>query len=447
MSGVNPSSVVGSNNPQTFTVSGSNFVSGARTQVAWGNNGFSWVYTTNNPTFVNSSTLTVSIVTQTTPDTWRIRVVNPDDQISANYATFTVTGSTPPPSVSGVSPSSVVGSNNPQVFTVSGSNFVSGARTQVAWGNNGFTWVYTTNNPAFVNSSTLTVSIVTQTTPDTWRIRVVNPDGQISANYATFTVTASATPPPSVSGVSPSSVVGSNNPQTFTVSGSNFVSGARTQVAWGGNGFSWVYTTNNPTFINSGTLTVSIVTQTTPDTWRIRVVNPDGQISANYATFTVTAAATPPPSVTGVSPSSVVGSNNPQTFTVSGSNFVSGARTQVAWGGNGFSWVYTTNNPTFVNSSTLTVSIVTQTTPDTWRIRVVNPDGQISASYATFTVMGPLPTPTPSPTPTNLCNLIIASGSVTFNPPSVNVGESFNMGFRVSNLVGGFDTNDGSPSH
>ena len=260
----------------------------------------------------------------------------------------------PAPSVSGVSPSSVVGSNNAQTFTVSGSNFVSGAKVQAAYSSNGYVWQDTTTNATFVNSGTLTVPINTQTTPDTWRVRVRNPDGQTSSNYATFTVTAQPSNPPSVTGVSPTTVVGSNSAQTFTVSGSNFVSGAKVQAAYSSNGYVWQDTTTNATFVNSGTLTVPINTQTTPDTWRVRVRNPDGQTSSNYATFTVTAQPSNPPSVTGVSPSSVVGSNNAQTFTVSGSNFVSGAKVQAAYSSNGYVWQDTTTNATFVNSGTLT---------------------------------------------------------------------------------------------
>jgi hypothetical protein len=93
----------------------------------------------------------------------------------------------------------VVGSNNAQNFTVTGSSFVSGAKVQAAYSSSGYVWADTTVNATFVNSTTLTVPITTQTTPDTWRVRVRNPDNQTSSNYATFTVTAQATfAPPTV---------------------------------------------------------------------------------------------------------------------------------------------------------------------------------------------------------------------------------------------------------
>ena len=437
VTGVSPTTVVGSNSAQTFTVTGSDFVSGAKVQAAYSLGGYAWTDTTVNATFVNSTTLTVPITTQTTPDTWRVRVRNPDGQTSSNYATFTVTAPpNNPPSVTGVSPTTMVGSNTAQTFTIMGSDFVTGAKVQAAYSLGGYAWQDTTVNATFVNSTTLTVPITTQTTPDTWRVRVRNPDGQTSSNYATFTVTAQPSNPPSVTGVSPTSVVGSNSAQTFTISGSNFISGAKVQAAYSLGSYAWQDTTVNATFVNSTTLTVPITTQTTPDTWRVRVRNPDGQTSSNYATFTVTAQPANPPSVTGVSPNSVVGSNTAQTFTITGNNFVSGARVQAAYSLGGYLWNYTTTNATFINTGTLTVPITTQETPDMWRVRVVNPDGQTSDSYATFTVTSPgtdlVPSIT-SITPNSVEGSAAQEKTLTINGTNFTKQSIVYLGYRDNN--------------
>ena len=212
-------------------------------------------------------------------------------------------------------------------------------------------------------------------------------DGWVASIYL-----AEVAAPPSVSSVSPGSVTGSSSPITFTVNGSNFVNGAKVQVGYASNGYSFVNTSTNATFVSSTRLTVPITTTTTADTWRVRVLNPDGQTSSGYVTFTVNAPALAP-SVSSVSPNSVTGSASPITFTVNGSNFVSGAKVQVGYASNGYTFVNTNTNATFVSSSQLTVPITTTTTADTWRVRVLNPDGQTSSGYVTFTVNAPVNQP------------------------------------------------------
>src|SRR5207248_23014 len=183
-------------------------------------------------------------------------------------------------------------------------------------------------------------------------------------------------PAPTLNSISPNPVTGSNSAITFTLSGSNFVSGAKVQVAYAGNGYSFVNTNTNATYNSSTTLTVPITTQTQADTWKVRVQNPDGQLSGQINL--VVNAPTPAPSLSSISPNPVTGSNSAITFTLSGSNFVSGAKVQVAYSGNGYTFVDTNTNATYNSSTTLTVPITTQPQADTWHVRVKNPDGQLS---------------------------------------------------------------------
>lgn len=119
-------------------------------------------------------------------------------------------------------------------------------------------------------------------------------DGWVASTY----LSAASLPRPTTSSVSPSTVVGSSSPRTFTVNGSNFVSGSLVQVAYSSNGYSFVNTITAATFVSSSRLTVPITTTTEPDTWRVRVRNPDGQTSSGYETFTVTAPQSLPGSLT-----------------------------------------------------------------------------------------------------------------------------------------------------
>src|SRR5205814_395 len=142
---------------------------------------------------------------------------------------------------------------------------------------NGYSFVNTSTNASFSSSSQLTVPITTSTTADTWKVRVQNPDGQLSGQI-NLVVNAPVSAP-TLSSISPNPVTGSSSAQTFTLTGSNFVSGAKVQVAYASNGYTFTNTNTNATFVSSTQLTVPITTSMTADTWKVRVVNPDGQVS------------------------------------------------------------------------------------------------------------------------------------------------------------------------
>jgi pimeloyl-ACP methyl ester carboxylesterase len=427
LSSIAPNPVAGSNSAVTLTLHGTNFVSGAKVQVAYAGNGYSFVDTNTNATFVSSTTLTVPITTQVQADTWHVRVRNPDGQLSGQIDLVVTV--TPAPTLSSISPNPVAGSNGPVTFTLHGTNFVSGAKVQVAYLGNGYSFVDTNTNATFVNSTTLTVPITTQVQADTWHVRVKNPDGQLSGQID-LVVTTSPTPTPTpaaptLSSTSPNPVAGSNSPVTFTVHGTNFVSGAKVQVAYFGNGYSFVDTNTNATFVNSTTLTVPITTQVQADTWHVRVKNPDGQLSGQIdLVVTTTPTPTPgptAPTLSSISPNPVAGSNSPVTFTLHGTNFASGAKVQVAYAGNGYTFVDTDTGATFINSTTLTVPITTQVQADTWHVRVRNPDGQFSGQIdLVVTVTTPTPTPPGTPTPIPSITPTPAPGVPTISSVSPN---------------------------
>jgi hypothetical protein len=453
LSSISPNPVAGSNSPVTFTLHGTNFVSGAKVQVAYFGNGYTFVDTNTNATFVNSTTLTVPITTQVQADTWHVRVRNPDGQLSGQIDLVVTTTPTPTPSpsaptLSSISPNPVAGSNSPVTFTLHGTNFVSGAKVQVAYFGNGYTFVDTNTNATFVNSTTLTVPITTQVQADTWHVRVRNPDGQLSGQIdLVVTTTPTPTPGPSaptLSAISPNPVTGSNSPITFTLNGTNFVSGAKVQVAYFGNGYTFVDTNTNATFVNSTTLTVPITTQVQADTWHVRVRNPDGQLSGQIdLVVTTTPTPTPGPSaptLSSISPNPVAGSNSPVTFTLHGTNFVNGAKVQVAYFGNGYTFVDTNTNATFANSTTLTVPITTQVQADTWHVRVRNPDGQFSGQIDLVVTAPGNPTPTPAPTPSTTPSSGPVITAVSRQYPGV-----FLQGANVTNVFDVHVTWNGQP--
>ena len=312
---------------------------------------------------------------------------------SAGYtATYVEAVSSPTPTISSISPSSVVGSaSQSRTFTIYGSNFTSQSVVHLGYRDNNYSQTATSRTPTFNSSTQLTITINVGADADTWKVWVKN--GTQYSNQRTFNVTAPDLPSPTLSSISPASVVGSNSSRTFTLAGSNFVNGAAVQVAYRDSNYAFRDTNSSPSFDSSSQLRVSINTQTTVDTWRIRVRNPDGKIS-NERTFEVTAPDLPSPTLNSISPSSVTGSTSSRTFTLTGSNFASGASVQVAYRDSNYAFRDTNNAPTFDSPSQLRVSINTQTTADTWRVRVRSADGKIS-NERTFEVTSP---DGPSPT-------------------------------------------------
>ncbi len=124
---------------------------------------------------------------------------------------------------------------------------------------------------------------MTLNTAGNYTIRVNNPDGGQS-NIFGFTVTASVTPPPAITGFSPNPVPGSNNQQTMTISGTGFQSGASVTLFTKGQTFP--IPSNRTTFINANQIQILASVSTQAANWTAQVTNPDGQ-SSNTWTFQV----------------------------------------------------------------------------------------------------------------------------------------------------------------
>jgi hypothetical protein len=112
---------------------------------------------------------------------------------------------------------------------------------------------------------------------------VLNPDGGLS-NAVNFEVRV---PPPTVTALSPSYATAGGTAFTLTVSGTNFVSGAK--VRWNGSD-------RTTTFVSATQLRASITAAdiATPATVPVTVLNPDGGLS-NAVNFDVRV---PPPAYT-----------------------------------------------------------------------------------------------------------------------------------------------------
>ena len=313
--------------------------------------------------------------------------IDSDDQTGnkSNTLSWSVSSSAPAPSISGVSPNPVPGSNNSQTLLINGSNFVSGATVTFhdPQGN-----AYP-RSATFVSASQLSNQFDDANDSGTWTVSVTNPDSQTSGTF-NFTVTATSSVP-TVSGVSPSPVPSSNSNQTLLINGSNFVSGA-TVTFYDPQGNAYP---RSASFVSASQLSNQFDDANDAGTWKVSVSNPNGQISAVFS-FTVTSAT---PTVTGVSPSPVPALNGTQQLLINGNTFQNGATvTYHDPQGN----TYANHGTAFVSSSQLQDNAFNDANDaGTWTVTVINP-GSISSNTYSFTVTSATPTVTgvsPSPVP------------------------------------------------
>jgi hypothetical protein len=315
------------------------------------------------------------------------------------------------PVITGVNPATVTYDITPNSsVTISGSGFQLGATITVG-SLAGATVTGTTATAAtpfvFVSASTLRFYWDNASlSPGAYDVVVTNPTGDTTTAVGGFTVLA---PQPTVSSATPSAVTYGITPsQTITISGSNFVVGARITVG-GLTGTTVIGTVASATtpyvFVASTRLSMWWPnTGLAPGAYAVTVANPaaaGGLADSLTAGLTVAA---PQPAVTTVTLGSVTYGVTPsQSVTISGSNFLLGARVTVGGltGTTVAGSVATAAVPyVFVSSSTIrfwwpNTGLATGPTPVAYTVTVTNPAaaGGLAGSLAAgFTVAPPQPT-------------------------------------------------------
>ena len=280
-------------------------------------------------------------------------------------AALTFTVAQPTPVLNSFSPSSAVAGTPAFTLTVNGSgSLFLGSLVQ---------WNGAMLNMAFLSSAqvTATVDAFRIATPGTATGRVRNPSGSLSGNL-TFVIAAPSGP--TLSSLSPATVVAGASGFALVVNGTGFASGAAVQ--WNGAVLS-------TTFVSSTQLTTQVPASdaATAGSVSVTAVNPGGALS-NALTFTITAAL---PVVSSISPATATAGGATFTLAVNGSGFVSGS--VVEWSG-------AVLNTTFVSSTRLTATVPAADIAAAAAISVivVNPPGAVSGGV-TFTVTGTQPGP------------------------------------------------------
>ena len=377
---LNPSSRGQGATSQNVTVTGTNFVNGSQLASTIAHSGDSGV-TVNSTTFVSSTSLTVNVTVAsnaTVASNYSFNLTNGDGSTATLANAFTVNG---PPTVTSLNPSTGDQGATNESITVTGTGFQSGAA--VTFPNNaGITVNSTTFNSS--TSLTLSVSISGSATTGATNVVVTNPDAGTSTDANAFTVNG----PPTVTSLNPSTGDRGATNESITVTGTNFVNGSQLASTIAHSGDSGV-TVNSTTYVSSTSLTLSVSisgSATVASNYSFNLTNGDGSTATLANAFTVNG----PPTVTSLNPSTGDRGATNESVSVTGTNFDND--------GTGFSASFsgqttppTVNSVTYVNSTTLTlsVSISGSATTGAYTFNLTNSDGSTATLANAFTVNGP----------------------------------------------------------
>lgn len=325
-----------------------------------------------------------------------IVVTNPDGQTGTLVGAFTFV---PPPTISSVSPASGRTSGG-NVVTITGTGFLAGA---------GVTFGGAAATGVTVGSATS----ITATTPagaaGLADVVVTNTDGQTGTLPNGFTFV----PPPTVASVSPVSGYTSGG-TAITVTGTGFLAGAGVTV--GGVAATGVTV-----------VSATSITATTPagaaGARDVVVTNADGQTGTLAGAFTYV----PPPTVTGVSPTSGYTAGG-TAITLTGTGFQAGATVSV--GGSPATGV------TVASATSITATTPAGAAGPT-NIMVNNPDGQTGMLVGAYTFVPPPTVTSVAPTSgrTSGGNAITITGTGFLAGATVTVGGNPATGVTVGSAT------------
>jgi hypothetical protein len=317
-----------------------------------------------------------------------------DEQAATLPATFTagvITLNPPitagPPSLTSLSPATVLVGGGNFTLTVNGLNLPNGSTVRVNDSD---------RLTEFVNTGQLRASLLATDILETGplSITVHTPEG-VTTNALTLNVN---NPLPALTSLSPNSVSTNSPAITLIVTGSNFVPGAQIKF----NNVARV-----TTFLSSAQVTAQIPSSqlNTAGTYNVTVTNPQpGGGESTALTFTVSATK-PIPRTTGINPTSIQAGGPDFTLTVTGSGFVS--ESVVRWNGE-------SRPTTYVNGGQLTAQIPASDIVNTGNVSVTvfnaPPGGGVSNAQI-LTIVQP---PNPVPAITALNPASVAAGGPAF---------------------------------
>lgn len=216
---------------------------------------------------------------------WSMRVNNPSGAQSSPFG-FTVQSNVQAPVIHSINPTVPTARATDQDVIVTGSNFKPGLTVPITFPGGGGTelsglQIQNVTSTSFVMRATLNAA-------GSWTIRVKNPDTGESTPFP-FSVGNGTSPV--INSINPSTPSAGGADQNVTVNGGNFQAGLIVYATFPGGGMATLQGTGQIQNVTSGSFTLRI-TLNAPGGWTIRVVNPNGSQSQQFA-FNVSSG--PPP--------------------------------------------------------------------------------------------------------------------------------------------------------
>ena len=311
-------------------------------------------------------------------------------------------GTNPPtPTVTSVSPASVMAGSADTQLTVNGSNFQSTTTVQVGGVAEVTSYVSATKVLATVSATQLTSG---------GQLAVIALNGSISSGSGAPVNFEVDNPAPAISGVSPSALAAGATAPVIAVVGTGFV--PTTVIKVNGNSRTTAYVTSKQVNV-----TLSDADVATGGSLALTAVNatPGGGTSSAASVSVWNPA---PGYAISVSPASiVVGGSSPVTVTITGTNFIPTSTVQV----NGV-----TRSSTYVNSTKLTfqITVTEQATSQALLIQVVNP-----TPGGGLSILMPLnvlqKTPTPVLTQVTPTQIVMGSSDTQIVVTGSDLGQQF----------------------
>lgn len=232
----------------------------------------------------------------------------------SNAIQLPITPSTPAPIVTSLSANTMVAGSPARTLTITGTNF--GAGSQVFLGR-----TLLTNNSVSATQIVAAVPATALTNPGQFPVVVSNGVSSGASTPIAFTVTPANAP--TVTTLSPTTVVAGSPAFTLTVNGTNFVSGSQVYL-----GNTYLATS----FISATQLTATVPANAIarPRTASVLVYNGRRNGGASTAIPFQITPSSPSPTVTLLNPTTVQAGAAATTITVTGTNF--GAGSQVIFG-------------------------------------------------------------------------------------------------------------------
>jgi hypothetical protein len=292
---ISPASVAQSSPPFTLSILGTNFISGAKVNV--GNNA------ARNAAVIDAQHLTVGMFASdsVSQGSIAIRVTTPPPSGgTSNAATFTVVSQFAP-GVTSMSPATVAAGSPDFKVLITGSNFKTDDIVKFD-GNAIPTELISATQIAGAIDSTKVVAAGTS------QITVARKDNSGTSAPLTLTITDAAAP--TIDSLSPESVTAGSSAMTLAISGHNFSSASVVTVDDAPRNTTFVSPTELRITLTSGDLASA-------HDYRIEVANP-GNLVAPAVIFSVVV---PQPSISAITPDSVISGDAGFDLTVNGANF------------------------------------------------------------------------------------------------------------------------------